>query len=307
MRGISLHLVRQASRLLAIWCMRRNNTKVKYSLTVVVALFAAGLLFAVSSEAKIDPETVAGMWLFYGNDEGVARDFSDNGNDGILTNDPEWDDDGKFDSALEFDGNAAYVNCGNGPSLDITEEITVVAWVNFNGVDYKNGTGGLFTIAAKGYPDALAPHAGWWFSHDNRDNGQSFSYTCFGNKGGGWAGGGNNFSGCNFQFTKGDWYHVAITVGDSIGKMYVDGTQIGTDKIFASLALSDTSSDLTIGSAGTRYHFDGMIDEFAIFSAELEEEDIQDVMDRGLEKASGIFAVDPSGKLTTTWANIKAR
>jgi hypothetical protein len=280
--------------------------KVKYSLIAVVVLFAAGLLFAVSSEANIDPKTIAGMWLFDDDEGDVASDSSGNGNDGALINGPGWDD-GKFGSALEFDGWSTYVNCGNGPSLDITEEITVVAWVKFNAVDYKNAAGGLFTIAAKGYPDALTPHAGWWFSYDNRNNGQSFNYTCFGNKVGGWAGGGNNLSGRIFQFNKGEWYHIAITVGESIGKMYVNGTQLGADKPFANLILSDTSRDLSIGCADTSWYFNGLIDEVAIFNVALEQEDIQDIMNKGLERVSGLSAVDLSGKLTTTWANIKAR
>ena len=170
-----------------------------------------------------------------------------------------------------------------------------------------NGTGDLFTIAAKGYPDALTPHAGWWFSHDNRNNGQGFNYTCLGNKNGGWAGGGNNLSGRNFQFTEGEWYHMAITVGDSIGKMYVNGTQLGADKTFADLVLSDTSKDLTIGTADGSWNFRGLIDEVAIFNVELDEEDIQDIMNKGLERVSGLTAVDLSGKFATTWADIKSR
>ena len=280
--------------------------KVKYPLVAVVALFAAGLLFAVSSEAKIDPKTIAGMWLFDEDEGDVVNDSSGNGNDGTLKNGPKWDD-GKFGSALEFDGGTTYVSCGNGLSLDITEEITVMAWVKFSAVDNKNAAGGLFTIAAKGFPDSLSPHAGWWFSHDNRNSGQGFNYTCFGNKNGGWAGGGNNLSGRNFQFTKGEWHHVAITVGELIGKMYVDGTKLGADKPFADLVLSDVSRDLTIGSAGTSWHFNGLLDEVAIFNVELEEEDIQAVMNNGLEVSSGLAAVDPSGKFTTTWADTKVR
>ncbi len=279
--------------------------KTKRSLTVVFALFAVSLLFVVSSEANVDPKTIAGMWLFDEDEGDFAGDSSGNANEGTLTNGPEWDD-GKFGSALAFDGATAFVNCGNGPTLDITDEITVMAWVQFSAVDYGGGGGNLFTIAAKGYPDALVPHAGWWFSHDNRANGQSFNYTCFGKETGGWSGGGNNFGASNFQFAKGDWYHVAITVGDSTGKLYVDGIQVGVDKPFANLVLSDTSKDLTLGSAGANgWHFNGLIDEFAIFNVELEEEEIQEVMDEGLEMASGLAAVDYTGKLAATWGSIK--
>jgi len=280
--------------------------KMQYTFIALAALFIAGSLFAVSSEARIDPLTIAGMWLFDEDEGDIAEDSSGNGNTGTLKNGPRWDD-GKFGSALEFDGGITYIDCGTGPSLDITEELTVVAWVKFEAVDYKNNAGGLFTVAAKGYPDALTPHAGWWFSHDNRNNGQGFNYTCFGNKNGGWSGGGNNLNGRNFQFTKGEWYHMAITVGDSVGKMYVNGTQLGTDKTFASLVLSDMSKNLTIGGAEGSYVFNGLIDEVAIFNVELDEEQIQYVMNKGLEWASGLAAVDSSGKLIETWAGIKSR
>lgn len=280
--------------------------KVKYSLVIVVAVFAAGLLFAVSSEAVIEPENIAGMWLFDDGGGDVAEDSSGNGNDGTLTNGAEWDT-GKFGDGVAFDGLSAYVNAGNGPSLDITEEITIMAWVQFDALDYQNSGGNLFSIGAKGYPDALTAHAGWWFSHDNRGNGQSFNYTCFGNKNGGWAGGGNNFGSHSFRFTNGDWYHLALTVGESIAKLYIDGTQLPPDKTFSNLVLSDTSANLSIGSSGPNgWYFSGIIDEFAIFNIELSEKNIQTIMNDGLERAV-LVAVEPAGKLTRTWADIKTQ
>lgn len=278
---------------------------IKYSLTIVVALFVAGLLFTVPSEANINPKTIAGMWLFDNDDDDMAVDLSGNGNDGTFVGGPEFVD-GKFGNALEFNGVGAYVNCGNGESLDITEEITILAWVNFDRVDYGGGGGDLFSIAAKGYPDSIPANAGWWFSHDNRGNGQSFGYTCFGNKNGGWAGGGNSLGGLAFQFTNGQWYHLALTVGDDIARLYIDGVQLGLDKPLTNLVLSDTSRDLSIGGALASYYFSGIIDEFAVLNVELDEEDIQGVMNKGLEVSSGLAAVDLSGKLTSTWGSVKS-
>ncbi len=60
--------------------------KVKYLLIAVVVVFAAGFLFAVSSEAKIDTKTIAGMWLFNEGQGKVANDSSGNGNNGDLMN-----------------------------------------------------------------------------------------------------------------------------------------------------------------------------------------------------------------------------
>ena len=109
------------------------------------------------------------------------------------------------------------------------------------------------------------------------------------------------------MFTNDEWYHLAITVGDSVGRLYINGEQLGADKPFSNLVLSNKTTNLSIGSRAASYYFSGVIDEFVIFNVELEAEDIQTVMNEGLERATKLIAVDSSGKITTTWANIKVR
>ena len=272
-------------------------------LTIIGISFLFGcLMFAGLSYGKFDEEAIMGMWLFDDGKGDRAKDSSENHNDGTLKSSPKWVD-GKFGGALEFNGASTYVDCGNETSLDIKKEITVMAWVQFDGLDYKNSTGKLNTIAAKGYPDALAPHAGWWFSYDNRNNKQDFPYTCFGKKAGGWAGGGNNLSGHPSTFKDGEWYHFAFTIGQSMAALYIDGTQLGAEKPLVDLVLSDLSRNLTIGSAGTSWYFGGIIDEVAIFNVALSEKDLSSIMTRGLEAISS--AVSPSENLSTTWGDIK--
>jgi|GEM_PF-6758963 len=58
----------------------------------------------------------------------TAGDTSGNGNDGYIHG-AAWTAGGRFDSALGFDGVSDYVNCGNDPSLQINDEITLDAWV----------------------------------------------------------------------------------------------------------------------------------------------------------------------------------
>ncbi len=270
-----------------------------------ILYFFMGIFIITSCVAKVDPKTVAVCWLFEEGKGNTVGDLSDNKNDGLFNGNLKWAN-GKFGKCLEFDGLSAYVNCKHSDSLDITKEITVMAWVNFKGLDYKNSTGRLNTIAAKGYPDALAPHAGWWFSYDNRQNRQDFPYTCFGNKNGGWAGGGNSLGGNNFVFDEGVWYHLAFTIAKSIAKLYINGTQFGADKTLANLVLSDTSRDLFVGCADRNWFFGGLIDEFAIFNVALSTQDIKNVMDNGLREAINPSAVDYSGKLASKWGNIKS-
>ena len=49
----------------------------------------------------------------------------------------------------------------------------------------------------------------------------------------------------------------------------------------------------------------GAVDEVAVFNVALEEEDIKDSMEKGMERVLGIAAVSPSDKLAVTWGQIK--
>ena len=65
----------------------------------------------------------------------------------------------------------------------------------------------------------------------------------------------------------------------------------------------DSAADVLIGDGNTAgpEHFNGAMDEVAIFSAALTEDDINEVM-KGFKI---VLAVSPSEKLTTTWGRIK--
>jgi len=159
---------------------------------------------------------------------------------------------------LSFDGVDDYINCGNPSILNNITELSVIVWVKFNYLDYTNGTGKLIGFAGKGWPDSTSPNAGWWFSYDNRNNGKSFTYTCFGNSVGGYAGGGNNFGGSSYYytFTTDRLYCIGFTIKNSVGRLYIDGVQIGPDKTFSNLVLSDPSRILAVGKLSTsaNYH-----------------------------------------------------
>ena len=65
-------------------------------------------------------------------------------------------------------------------------------------------------------------------------------------------------------------------------------------------------TDVNIGgwTDNTSETLDGMLYEVALFSVALAEEDINTLMNKGLSSET---AVEPSGKLATTWADIKSQ
>jgi hypothetical protein len=53
--------------------------------------------------------------------------------------------------------------------------------------------------------------------------------------------------------------------------------------------------------------FNGFIDEVAFFNEALSQEDIVTIMNEGLEETIGTTAVSSTGKLATTWAEVRTQ
>jgi len=65
--------------------------------------------------------------------------------------------------------------------------------------------------------------------------------------------------------------------------------------------LDTTANHLRIGGQGGGAGFDGIIDEVAVYSAVLTQAEIKQDMEKGV-MSTNVF---PTGKLTTTWGNLK--
>ena len=131
---------------------------------------------------------LVGLWHFDEGNGTTAADSSDYGNDGTIHG-ATWTT-GKPGSALKFDGNDDYVDCGNDPSLDIDEEITIMAWVK------PNSTNVLQIIAGKSRLTS-GPKEWGIFIYLTK------FYTKMAN------GTANEHINSDSTYTAGNWYHVA--------------------------------------------------------------------------------------------------
>jgi len=260
--------------------------KVKCLLIGVVVLFIAGVLTA-SGFAELDPETCVGVWLLDEDEGKIAADSSAEGNNGELIGNPAWVD-GKFGSALEF-GSNKYVNCGDDKSLSLTKTITIQAWVAFEGSPSSAIIISKYGLSGSGLSYMLVI---------NGDGGAPAKASLY-------LGGWRHFG---TQINDGDWHHLAATVSSEGIDLYVDGE---LDVHYGGVgSISTSNSTVTIGAPNSNNWgsaFNGIIDDVAIFDVALEKEDILTLMNDGLRESLYPSAVDASGKLSTTWANIKAR
>jgi len=265
--------------------------KVRYLLIGVVVLFVVGFLFVVPSEAKIDSKSIVGMWLLDEGSGAVTKDSSGNDNDGKLIGSPAWVQ-GKFGKALEFNGTDNYVSIANSPIF------------NFVNVDFS---------------------ASFWMNAKSWDNPISDARTMIDFETGGWngwlvrysegtgtitlGGGGNERTALTIVPSLDQWHHVTVTYseGGSEIKGYLDGKLDKTTSINLNLTNSTTAHGIGTNPENVGQAFDGIIDEVAVFNVVLEEGDIQNIVNQGLERALGVTAVSQSGKLAATWASIKAQ
>ncbi|MCX6013468.1 MAG: hypothetical protein NTV30_08710, partial [Chloroflexi bacterium] len=99
----------------------------RHLITVCISLIVVSLIFVDVSNAKVDPASAIGAWLFDEGSGNKVKDSSKNGNDGKLTG-TKWVD-GKFGKALDFNGSSDYVEIPDSDSLDVTNSIAIVAWI----------------------------------------------------------------------------------------------------------------------------------------------------------------------------------
>jgi len=104
------------------------------------------------------------------------------------------------------------------------------------------------------------------------------------------------------------WHHLAGVIGEDEGLViYTDGIEVGR-QAYATPSLDANPGRMRIGDGSNGGHqCDGLLDEVALFSVPLEEADILEIMENGLEAVTGFFPVEPQDKLATTWGKLKAK
>jgi hypothetical protein len=189
----------------------------------------------------------------------TAADSSGYGNDGTLMNmaGTEWTA-GIIDGALRLDGNGQYVDFGNPKSLQLTEEVTISAWVKMEPAneDAYMGIAGKLAGGDNGY--ALVRHGSNVFRM--------------------WVGNieGSALAGVSSDVTYNDtdWHHVVGVVDNNTGYLYVDGVKQAEE---AAVTFLDTGDFAYIGkhySDETDRYWIGTIDDFRIYYRALSAQEI---------------------------------
>lgn len=266
--------------------------------TFCIALLLGVLLLVMPANAQRDEATVAANWTF---NDGSAKDTSKKGLDGNFAGKPQAVD-GISGKALKFNGKSDGIKLPD--SVDIN-----------TGGPYTNRT-----VAALFYCDDA--------KIDDRkqvifeEGGATRGLVLYVHDGKVYAGGWNraeyNWNGAwpSADVKSKRWYHVGLVIRDAKDKveskkfeMWLDGKRIAQEKGGQLHAHGD---DIGIGhlNQNTVYHdgggggsdldwFGGLIDEVIVYGSAFDEVDFADL--------ASPLSVEPQGKFTTTWADLKAQ
>ena len=262
---------------------------------ISIGVVCIALCWATTSDAKIDPETVAGIWLFDEGNGKTAKDLSGNDNDGELMEGAKWED-GQFGQAVLFDGKDDYVEILPSPLFN-PEKFTVTFWMYPTAVGGNNpaGKGSATLVIANGNPGD-GGNANWWFEFWNAGNFEFKSCQ----------------AGCAAATTplnKPDqWHFIAGIYNGTEYELYIDGEfkSKGPNKVGApEKGLLIGSGLCPAGHGCDGGYFKGIVDDVAMFSDTLSEADLKTLMEDGVGKTLGVAPVEPAGKLATVWGSLK--
>lgn len=246
--------------------------KVFSLILLFILVFTTSICYGISK----DPALV----LYCPFDEGTGDTTKDKAS-GLVgkLNGVKWNPKGKIGGCVEFSG-AVSIEFPKTPILDITDAITMEAWVLPNEVQGDSAIMGRRTQANVGgycmqWTNAMIEtwiHIGGWQGTRGKQT---------------------------VKPKVGEWHHVASVFTGSEIIQYVDGK---VDIAFNIGGKAGTVDEVfRIGQAQTSLtSMTGLIDEVAVYKRALKEDEIRADMEKGV-----MFAVSLQGSLTTTWAKVK--
>lgn len=266
--------------------------------TIVIIMF--GFAIVLTSESKLDENTIAGMWTFEEGKGETVTDLSENGSDGEFVGDLKWVE-GKFGGGLEFNGVDTWVKIGTKGDADSlaaldfkdSKGFSIHAWVMSK--DEPIGRviiwKGLGCSTWSQYLLGTGAHE----NGDGRINSASVHIRT--------TNGGGRQEALGDPLTDNEWVHMVGVWDTAQLHIYVNGElQNSADAAGPPWACLE---EVYIGAdpgCNNRGQWNGIMDEIAIFNVALSEDDVKS-LGNGIE---GALAIDAAGKTTTTWGKLKS-
>ena len=221
----------------------------------LICLISFVLVLSIAGNASAD---LVAYWKLDVGSGNTVYDSSTSGNDGTFEGDPQWVA-GYYGAALAFDGTDDNIDCGNDPSLNITDEITLSAWINmaqrpvadgWYTIQWKEGAYSMYLYGTGNTLTTLA--ADFWLSTGRADI----------------------WNGPDIDIPTNDWTHIAVTFNGTDFEFYVNGEHDHTQNQPGTIEISAISFLFTQNG----YNFVGLIDDVRTYNRALTQDEIGEAM-----------------------------
>jgi hypothetical protein len=208
---------------------------------------------------------IVAWWKFEETKGQTVIDSSGNGLDGELVGDAHIISDPVRGNVLSLDGDGDYVDCGNEWALDITDEITVAAWINAT------------TWAEEFWGGSIVSKDAWEIKSEGyalrcgADGRLSFVVGI----GGEWP---QALSDRNSMVTD-KWYHVAGTYNGNSIRVFINGRLYASEVLTGKIDRSSFNLNIGRNTYATDRFFNGLIDDVHIYNYALTEAEVKELYD----------------------------
>jgi parallel beta-helix repeat protein len=233
-------------------------------------------------DTTITESNLIGWWRFDEGSGNIAYDSSGHDNDGTFKGNPQWVS-GHSGYALEFDGSGDWLDCGQDPSLRITEAVTFAAWIKVRAQSIDHKIGGNQDGVHGGYKMTVYSNNKVEFEIRTSDNHAILNRNVTGGT----------------VLQRNVWYHVTgvYSLENGYIRTYVNGypdREMSTTNV-----LGASLGPFRIGCEPFRtgfrhHHFNGVMDDLRIYNRALTEGEVLVVMEGGGQGWSYAFNPDPA-------------
>jgi len=222
----------------------------------------------LSAEVSAHPNIV--LWLPFDEGSGcTANDLSQYNNDGILkpdcpTNSPTW-------GSLTFDGVDDYVEVPDSSSLDLTNKVTIEAWINpqsypfYPGIVCKGNVGNYGESYCLFLEDGTG-RLGFLLNSDGTSGGRTIIYSP--------------------PISQSTLTYAAVTYDGATMRMYINGAEVSNDVHIGGIFTTDypvviAKAERENSPYPTTF-FNGILDEPRIWNIALTTDQIQSIYQAGV-------------------------
>lgn len=236
--------------------------------------------------SAVDAQSLAnepvGYWKFDENTGATTADSLGNAYTGTL-NGPTWTT-GRVNSALSFDGSNDYVQVGAQAGLEMSDTLTISAWIFPTGAGSDNTLGGVIVNKEGEYQLARYADGTIRWALANTDPGWTWVNT-----------------GSSAQLNQ--WTHVAFVYNKGTARTYINGSVVHTYNGSGAIVdnIHAAEDDFRIGGRQIwNQHFQGKIDEVRVYNRGLAATEVKTLANElagywNFNENSGLIAADSSG------------